>query len=106
MASPTSPPRLHGASCVTGGFSCGHAQGNVLNHADVDEIIQHTMQSQMGKVQVYVSHVDPTATKPKWSLKHQVVPKLKPVLKTLARQYSPICSKFLICLIIILFYFV
>ena len=46
-------------------------------------------------VVVYVKHVDPTATKPKWSLKHQVTPKLKPILKALSGQYSPIHSKFL-----------
>ena len=66
----------------------------VFNNADADEIVQYDMQPHMGKVQVYVKHVDPTATKPKWSLKHQVTPKLKPILKALSRQYSSICSKF------------
>ena len=41
MASPTSLSHLCGASCVTGGFSYGCAQENVLNHADVDDIILH-----------------------------------------------------------------
>ena len=96
MTSPTSHQNLHGASCVTGRVFHGCAQGNVFNNADADEVIQHNMQSNMGKVQVYVSHVDPTTIKPKWSLKHQVTPKLKPVLKALSRHYSPIRSKIFI----------
>lgn len=104
MASPTSPEHLYGASRVTGGVFRGRAQGNVFNNADADELIQYNMQPHMGKVQVYVSDVDPTVTKPKWSLKHKVTSKLKPVLKALSRQYSPISSKFLVCLIILFIY--
>ena len=68
-------------------------------------ILYYTMQPQMCKVQVYVSHVDPTATKPKWSLKHQVVPKLKPVLKSLSRQYSPFAVSFQFVLLYFLIFF-
>ena len=44
MASPTSHQDLHGASRVTGRVFRGHAQGNVFNNADADEVIQHNMQ--------------------------------------------------------------
>jgi hypothetical protein len=96
---------LRGASRVTGGFLHGHAYGNVFNHADADEVMQDTAGLWVGRVQVYESHVNPTITKPKWSLKHVVTPKLKPVLKALSRQYSPVCSKSSMILFIFLFIF-
>ena len=40
-----------------------------------------------------MSCVNPTVTKPDMSLKHEVTPTLKPILKALAQGYSPICSK-------------
>ena len=44
----------------------------------------------MGKIHVYTKQVDPTVTKPDMVLKHKVMPKLKPILKALARGYSPV----------------
>ena len=105
MASPpTSPPcsniqsstnpslDLGGASRVTGGILRGRALGNVFNHADADELLRFNLAPRKGRVQVYMSRVDPTVTKPDMSLKHEVTPRLKPILKALARGYSPIRS--------------
>ena len=58
-----------------------------------DAKMDHNLEPQMGKVQVYTIHADPTLTKPDMVLKHKVTPKLKPILKALAQGYSPVCSK-------------
>ena len=92
---PTSPSRfeLGGASRVTGGILRGRAYGNVFNHADADADVMFGLESRIGKVHVYTARVDPTLTKPDMVLKHKVTPKLKPILKALARGYSPVRSK-------------
>ena len=99
---PASPPRieLSGASRVTGGIFRGRAYGNVFNHADVGTIFDS--ETRMGKIHVYTSRVDPTLAKPDMVLKHKVTPKLKPILKALARGYSPVRSMSLIIFWIIL----
>jgi hypothetical protein len=84
---------LHGASRVTGGVLRGRAHGNVFNHADADGVMGFNMGPRMGKVQIFMTRVDPTITKPDMVLKHKVTPKLNPILKSLARGYSPIRSK-------------
>ena len=93
---PASPPRfeLAGASRVTGGILRGRAYGNVYNHADAET--NFGPDSRTGKVHVYTSRVDPTLTKPDMVLKHKVTPKLTPILKALARGYSPVRSKLFI----------
>lgn len=95
---PASPPRfeLAGASRVTGGIIRGRAYGNVFNHADAEMMFRS--EPRMGKIHIYTKHVDPTLTKPNMVLKHKVTPKLKPILKTLGRQYSPVRSKLFIFL--------
>ncbi len=104
---PVSPPRLPGlrrsispaidmggSSRTTGGLLHGRAYGNVYNHADSDELMNfNTMGPRTGCVQVYMKHVDPMATKAHMVLKHEVSSKLKPILKSLARGYSPVRSK-------------
>lgn len=84
---------LGGASRVTGGVLRGRAHGNVFNHADADEMMDFNMGPRMGRVQVFMTRVDPIGRKPDMVLKHEVTPKLKPILKSLARGYSPIRSK-------------
>ena len=90
---PTSPScfELGCASQVSGGVLRGWAYGNVFNHADAETTFG--LESRMGKVHVYTSHVDPTLTKPEMVLKAKVTPKLKPILKALSQGYSPVCSK-------------
>jgi hypothetical protein len=90
---PASPPRfeLGGASRVSGGIFRGRAYGNVFNHADAEMTFES--EPRMGRIHVYTTRVDPTITKPDMVLKHKVIPKLKPILKNLARQYSPVRSK-------------
>jgi hypothetical protein len=93
---PASPPRIEsgGASRVTGGILRGRAYGNVYNHADVGMMFDS--ETRMGKIHVYTTRVDPTLAKPYMVLKHKVTPKLKPILKALARGYSPVRSMLLI----------
>ena len=105
---PASPPRfeLGGASRVTGGTLRGRAYGNVYNHADAETIF--SSDSRVGKVHVYTTRIDPTLAKPDMVLKHKVTPKLKPILKALARGYSPVHSKlffYLLVYIIDFFFF-
>ena len=92
---PASPPRfeLGGASRVTGGIFRGRAYGNVYNHADVGKMFDS--ETRMGKIHVYTTRIDPTLAKQDMVLKHKVTPKLKPILKVLARGYSPVRSMFL-----------
>lgn len=99
---PASPPRfeLGGASRVTGGILRGRAYGNVYNHADFET--KFDLEPRMGKVHVYTARVDPTLAKPEMVLKHKVTPKLKPILKALARGYSPVRSKLFVIFWIIL----
>jgi hypothetical protein len=94
MASPpASPPRnvLQGASRTTGGVLRGRALGNVFNHADGGDNIY--VGPRKGKVLVYQSPKDPMNQKPDMSITSEVTPRLKPVLKSLARKYSPVRSK-------------
>jgi hypothetical protein len=103
---PASPPRfeLGGASRVTGGILRGRAYGNVYNHADAETTFDSD--TRMGKVHVYMARVDPTVAKPEMVLKHKVTPKLQPILKALARGYSPVRSKlfFIIWFILLIFF--
>lgn len=84
ISPPTSPSRfdLGGASRVSGGVFRGRAYGNVFNHADAET--NFSLESRMGKVHIYKSHVDPTLAKPEMVLKHKVTPKLKPILTALS----------------------
>ena len=97
MASPpTSPSRvlLQGASRTTGGVLRGRALGNVFNYADDDKVVDKVPRK--GKVHVYMSQRDPTVNKPDMTLTAEVTPMLNPVLKSLARSYSPLRSMFYI----------
>lgn len=94
MASPpVSPNRndLQGASRMTGGIFRGRAYGNVFNRADGEDEVH--VEPRKGKVLVYQSPRDPMAHKPDMSITLEVTSQLKPVLKTLARRYSPVRSK-------------
>ena len=99
---PTSPPQfgLGGASRVTGGILHGQAYGNIFNHANAE--MEFCLEPRMGKVHIYRSLIDPTLTKLDMVLKHKVTPKIKPILKALARGYSPVRSKLFIISQIIL----
>jgi hypothetical protein len=90
MASPP-PIDSNGASRTTGGILRGRAQGNVFNHADgVDQIY---VGPRMGKVFVYQSPRVPDSKNSETSIKCEVTPQIKPVLKALARRFSPVSSK-------------
>ena len=98
MTSPTnSPPRhsLQGALRTTGGVLCGCAQGNVFNHADSGDVMMD-LGPQRGRVHVYAMPKDPSAHRPDMTVTSEVMPTLKPVLKALARNYSPVCSEYVI----------
>ena len=83
---------LQGASRVTGGILRGQAQGNVFNNADADLMPVPGLEHRIGRVQVYTAHADPNIVKADMELTHEVIPKLTPVLKTLACKYSPVRS--------------
>src|ERR1700679_1237244 len=93
ISPPVSPPRdvLQGASRTTGGVLRGRAYGNVFNHADVED--ERHVGPRKGKVLVYQSHKDPMIHKADMSITLEVTSQLKPVLKSLARKYSPVRSK-------------
>ena len=99
MASPpVSPSRqqtssLQGSSRVTGGILRGRALGNVFNNAEACDVFGSEHESRIGRVQIYTVPADPTTAKPNMELKHEVTPKLIPVLKALGRKYSPVRSK-------------
>jgi hypothetical protein len=93
VSPPVSPPRdiLQGASRTTGGVLRGRALGNVFNHADDKDNIY--VGPRKGKVLVYQSPKDPMDHKPDMSITLEVAPRLKPVLKSIARKYSPVRSE-------------
>ena len=81
------PPSINasGASQTTGGILCGQAHGNVFNHADGPDPVfvgPHT-----GKVLIYQSPqvLDPKESET--SIKYEVTPQIKPVLKALAWRF-------------------
>ena len=45
---------------------------------------------------VYTLPKDPSPHKPDMTVTSEVMPTLKPVLKALARNYSPVCSEYVI----------
>ena len=96
---PVTPPRF-GASRATGGLLRGRAYGNVFNNADAE--MTFNLETRMGKIHIYMTRVDPTLVKPEMVLKHKVTPKLTPILKSLARGYSPVRSKLYIIFLTIL----
>ena len=94
---PNSPPchALQGASHTTGGVLCGQAQGNVFSHADCSDAMMDLGPCK-GKVHVYMLPKDPSAHKPDMTVTSDVTPTLKPVLKALAWNYSPVHSEYII----------
>ena len=86
---------MQGASRTTGGVLRGQAQGNVFNHADGSDVFD--MGPRRGKVHVYTSLRDPALHKPDMTLAAEVTSTLKPVLKALARSYSPVHSMSVPC---------
>lgn len=95
MISPPSspPPALHGSSRTTGGSTHGHATGNVFNFADAgDDDNLETPVLRTGKVHTYNSLVDPIEVKPFRVLKVDVQFSMAPVLKSIAKKWSPIES--------------
>jgi hypothetical protein len=92
MASPppASPPP-EGSSRVTGGVLRGRAVGNVLSFTDAQDLLTTNFVPAKGTVRLYpdLSH-NPSYNKPIITLKTEAKPTLGPVLKRLARGYSPI----------------
>ena len=69
----------------------GQAQGNVVNHADVADQVHVGLC--MGKDYVYQSPWVPDSKSSETSIKYEVTPQLKPILKALALKFSPVSSK-------------
>ena len=70
------------ASHTTSEILCDQAQGNVFNHADVADQVH--VGPCMSKVYVYQSPRIPDSRSSETSIKCEVTPQLKPVLKALA----------------------
>jgi hypothetical protein len=75
----------------TSGISHGRAHDNVFNHADTGNQIYTG--PHIGKVYVYQSPQVPDLKSSKISIKCELTPQIKPVLKALAWQFSPVSSK-------------
>jgi hypothetical protein len=95
---PTATPPAEGSSRVTGGVLRGRAVGNVLNLPDTSELIQDIPVPAKGTVRLYsdLSH-QPSTHKPILTMKTDAKPTLAPILQKLARSYSPVRSKCLLC---------
>ena len=101
MQSPSNtPPRLRGSSRVVGGYARGRALGNVFNLADANSMDIDDLGPIMGKVFLYFSNDDPAqfnlgSIKPSGTVKCAVTPTVGPVLKVVARKFSPIRGEYL-----------
>ena len=76
---------------ITGGILCGQAHGNVFNHADGPDLV--FVGPRTGKVFIYQSPPVPDPKKSKTSIKCEVTPQIKPVVRALAQRFSPASSK-------------
>jgi len=98
MQSPSGSPtrNLQGASRIMGGFAHGRAHGNVFNFADAVDMPSGNPPEiyRKGKVLLYTSTGDVSVTKPKLSLKHDVMPTLGPILSSLKKWYTRIYGVF------------
>ena len=96
MNSPqNSPPHLHGASRVIGGIARGRALSNVFNLANANDVAFQNLGPIMGKVYLYFCNDDPgqlnlASVKPSGTVNCAVSPTVGPVLKTIARKFSPV----------------
>ena len=82
-----------GASRTTGGILRGKAAGNVFSHVDALDLLNDTVSS-WGTVKLYkVLGSNPARDEPQFTMKSKVGPSLVPILKKLARSYSPLSSK-------------
>ena len=91
-----SPPRLLcGASRVVGGIAHGCALRNIFNLADASDAALNDLGPTMGKVYLYFCNVDPgqldlASVKPSGTVNCAVSPMVGPILKRVARKFSPI----------------
>jgi hypothetical protein len=102
---PNSPPRLRGASRVVGGFARGRALGNFFNLADANDAALDDLGPTMGKVYLYFCNVDPgqldlASAKPSGTVNCTVSSTVGPVLKTIARKFSPVRGECLVYYVI------
>jgi hypothetical protein len=82
-----------GASRTTGGILRGNAAGNVFSHGDAPDLLKDSV-SVWGKVKLYKSlGINPAKEDAQFVMRVKVGPSLVPILKKLARSYSPISSK-------------
>lgn len=87
-----SPPPPEGSSRTSGGILRGKAIGNTFNYGDGQELPM-VSEEQEGVVKLFNSLADADANLKPLIIKTKVVPTISPVLKKLARRYSPIESK-------------
>lgn len=102
-----SPSHLRGASRVVGGIARGRALGNVFNLADANDVVLDNLGPTMGKVYLYFCNTDPgqldlASVKPSGTINCVVSPTVGPILKNVARKFSPIRGQ---CIIYNVIYF-
>ena len=90
-----SPPHLRGASRVVGGIARGRALGNVFNLADASDATLDDLGPTVGKVYLYFCNIDPgqldlASVKPSGTINCAVSPTVGPILKKIARKFSPV----------------
>ena len=102
MQSPSnSPPKLHGASRISGGILRGQAVGNSSNAADFSNPDNNDYIGPIqGRINIYVSQDDPAQLSPDTlttysRLLYDYASKtpIAPVLEKIARRYSPVRRK-------------
>ena len=85
---------------MVGGFAHGCALGNVFNLADANDMALNDLGPTMGKVFLYFVNDDPgqlnlASVKPTGTIKCAVTPTVGPVLKAVARNFSPVRGEYL-----------
>jgi hypothetical protein len=72
----------------------GKAIGNTFNQGDALEDFPDKLDTVKGTVRLYTTLVEhPETTRPTMTVKIDVLPSLAPVLRTLARKYSPVSGE-------------
>ena len=101
MHSPNSPPKLHGASRISGGVFRGQAVGNSLNAADFSNLENDDYIGPVqGQINIYLCQDNPAQISPeiltaysRISYDYALKTPIAPVLEKIARRYSPVRRK-------------
>jgi len=102
LAPPKTQVPGNGSSCSTGGIFRGCALGNSFNIGDpIDEVPQDVRPLSNGRINITIVQQPPSDVVIENAASHLNVKSpcfetLGPLLKKVAKSYSPVCSKYLI----------